>query len=318
MPTNGIIKSANQPQKVLLFGASLGGELYLSKYPKTPVIAFLDNDPNRWGTYLLGHPVLEPKEINSLDYDLIIITSLWFDSIQHQLVEELGVPKEKIHIPTKRELKPTSYPYQHPETLALAQQLLGQITEYCLSHQIETIVDSGTALGLIRDGDLIPWDDDIDFAIDDQQFDQLVKLIPALVSTLPQPQHTHWEATLIKLAEQGVCVNLDLVATEKASVKNLEISFQRRLTKNGRSELLSSAGIFDAPAHHFTNPKKIDFKGRTALLPNDVENFLSFMYGNWQTPEKNTSLASYDNRVKQQVFDPRSIQVSKETIQLGR
>ncbi len=48
-----------------------------------------------------------------------------------------------------------------------------KITQFLSNHNIIAIVDSGTALGIVRDKDLIKWDDDIDFAIDSKDFEKL-------------------------------------------------------------------------------------------------------------------------------------------------
>jgi len=301
-------------KRVILFGASLGGENFIKHNDQVDVIAFIDNDSSRWGTELSGLPIISPADIKLHNFDEVIITSQWQDSIKNQLINDLHIPAEQVVIPNKTYLKPAIKPFMHTPTLLVAQQSLGTISEFLAEHGIYAIVDSGTALGLVRDGDLIPWDDDIDFAIDTASFEQLVELTPHLLKALPQIPEANWLATVITLAGEDVCINLDLESNDHKTIKDIEISLQKRTERNGRSELDSSAGIFDAPAVHFQTPQASEYFGYTVYLPNQVESFLTFMYGDWINPKPNTSLQDYNNRYQQQQADPRSQQVTKRQI----
>lgn len=301
-------------KNVILFGASLGGENFINHNDQVNVIAFTDNDPSRWGTQLAGRPIISPSDIKRHNFDQVIITSQWQDSIKNQLIHDLNIPAEQVVIPKKAYLKPTIKPFTHAPTLLVAQQSLGIISEFLATHDIYAMVDSGTALGLVRDGDLISWDDDIDFAVDAASFEQLVEVAPHLLKALPQMPEAEWVATVITLAGVDVCINLDLESNDHESIKDIEISLQKRTERNGRSELDSSAGIFDAPAVHFQTPQAREYFGYTVYLPDEVESFLTFMYGDWKNPKPNTSFQDYNNRYQQKQADPRSQQVTKRQI----
>lgn len=301
-------------KSVVLFGASLGGENFIKHNDQVDVIAFTDNDSSRWGSQLAGRPIISPADIQQHEFDEVIITSQWQDSIRNQLINVLHIPAEQVVIPNKTYLKPAIKPFTHAPTLSFAQNSLGIISEYLADHSIYAMVDSGTALGLVRDGDLIPWDDDIDFAVDSESFNKLVELAPSLLNALPQTPEATWIATVITLAGEDVCINLDLESNDHETLKDIEISLQKRTERNGRSELDSSAGIFDAPAVHFQAPQASEFFGYTVYLPDEVESFLTFMYGDWKNPKPNTSLQDYDNRYQQKQADPRSQQVTKRQI----
>ena len=88
--------------KVILFGASKGGENYISNHPDVDVIAVVDNDQSKHGSVFMDRPVIAPADITSYTVDSIIITSQWVDQIITQLTEELGVPASKIVVPNKQ------------------------------------------------------------------------------------------------------------------------------------------------------------------------------------------------------------------------
>ena len=89
--------------RIIFFGAgnyaknawgelSKNRELYIDDY-----LAFADNNSNLWGKEFCGKIVIEPTNIKKYNADLIVITSMYRDAISKQLVEELGIQKNKIY-----------------------------------------------------------------------------------------------------------------------------------------------------------------------------------------------------------------------------
>lgn len=305
----------NKKEKIILFGASRGGENFI-KHNKTQydILAIADNDEKRWGSLLEGLKVINPKDILKYNFDNIYITSQWIDSIIYQLTYDFKIPLEKIKIPKKSSLKESFKPFEHIETLKFARESLCKITQFLSNHNIIAIVDSGTALGIFRDKDLIKWDDDIDFAIDSKSFEKLISLASGLKDILPQNQYSKWIFEVISLANEDVCLSIELKSSDLEKLKEFEISLQRRTIKDGLSQLDSSAGIFYAPAIHFEKYEKVDFFGGFVYFPHKIDDFLTFMYGNYKEPKKNTSISSYDNRVVQIKSNKNSFDVGKRVI----
>jgi len=76
-------------KKVVLFGASKMGEIAYKKLKdKYEIIAFVDNDKNKWGKKLKNIEIVEPNKLLLLkDYVEIIITSAYDICIAEQLME---------------------------------------------------------------------------------------------------------------------------------------------------------------------------------------------------------------------------------------
>ena len=83
--------------RVIVFGL---GQVYrtfekLIDNEKVNIIALSDNNPVLQGTILDGKSVIKPDDIINLDYDYIIITSGYYESITNQL-KEIGIKAECI------------------------------------------------------------------------------------------------------------------------------------------------------------------------------------------------------------------------------
>jgi O-methyltransferase len=87
-------------KKVILFGASSGGiRVFNFLTHNYEVMAFADNDLQKQGKVLFGKPVISPEYLKEYEFDMIIITTTTLadtDLIYKQLVEKLGIAKEKI------------------------------------------------------------------------------------------------------------------------------------------------------------------------------------------------------------------------------
>ncbi|HNT02590.1 MAG TPA: glycosyltransferase [Bacillota bacterium] len=83
-------------KSIILFGASKSGEAAMKKYTKEYKIAyFCDNDKSKWGTSFRGVEVVSPDNLKMLDFDKIIITSMYYDEISKQL-SNMGIEKYEV------------------------------------------------------------------------------------------------------------------------------------------------------------------------------------------------------------------------------
>jgi len=83
-------------KKAVIYGA---GNIY--KYMKKQVkseydiIAFLDDDRNRWNTYFDGIKIYPPQQIKQIDYDVVLVATTKYETVLNNLLN-LNVKKEKI------------------------------------------------------------------------------------------------------------------------------------------------------------------------------------------------------------------------------
>ena len=87
--------------KIIVFGISDDGkELIKDFFPLIiseliEIVCISDNDSRLYGKEYKGIPIKKPHEILEYDFDKIIVTPIFFESIRQQL-EDLGISKNKI------------------------------------------------------------------------------------------------------------------------------------------------------------------------------------------------------------------------------
>lgn len=298
---------------IVLFGASKGGENYIINHPDTHIVAIVDNDPSKQGLQLSGIPIISPSELEHYEYEHVIITSQWVDQIYAQLTTELNVPKEKVIIPSKQSVK-AARPFEDPLTLNFAECLLKTINQFCCENGIHACLDSGTLLGAIRDKQLIPWDDDIDLAVNEKSFDKLISSLPTLSALLQKGFDVQWNLVIISINGQEACLNIEFTNNANTDFIPFDLSIQLRKSIGDYSELVSSGGLFFAPARFFDTLDSIEFLGEKFYIPHDAESFLTFMYGDWKCPKKVTQITEYENRRKATKYSTGAPRVEKRQV----
>lgn len=296
-------------KRLVLFGAGRVALRFFSSFPELNIIAFADNDSKKQGT-LVGHvPIISPENIASLDYDLVMISTGWLDSISSQL-RDLGIPAERIILPPKNLLAVNGgvKPFSDAVTKALAVEVMSGVSRFSAAHEIPIMLDFGTLLGAVRDGDLIAWDDDIDLSINDVDFPLIVEHLDELRSFFPDREGLVVDISVIRSegVVTGVLTTLKS-ASDSTPIVPFEVGFVRRVFEDGKSITKSAGPEFIAPEQHFRSLDRMQFLGAQFYTPHDVRGYLTFVYGDWQTPKQNTTLAEYP----MQEPEYREISISK-------
>lgn len=88
-----------QSKRVLIWGTGEAGKnAYRKLRDSVQLIGFVDNDRAKAGTHLYDLRVYSPDGLKDLEYDRIVVASMYHAEITAQLITELGVPVTKIDV----------------------------------------------------------------------------------------------------------------------------------------------------------------------------------------------------------------------------
>lgn len=85
-------------EKIIIHGTGGTAQFYAEMdcdYEKFELIGFSDNNEQKWNTLFLNKPVYSPAQLCSIDFDVLIIASVFYEEIAQDLMQE-GIPAEKI------------------------------------------------------------------------------------------------------------------------------------------------------------------------------------------------------------------------------
>lgn len=150
---------------------------------------------------------------------------------------------------------------------------------YIMSH-MDWWLEFGTLLGLIREGKIIDWDDDIDIGVTEESM------------TLENIQEMKR-----KCKEFGFILGNERI-NEKGELdgfRKIYYSYANRLYcdlwtfKKNENNIRYCPSTFTAAIHedHFTKNKKVfKFNDKDYFIPDHVQEFLQIRYANWRKPIK--------------------------------
>lgn len=279
--------------KTLLFGAGQGSLTYIKNTAdKREFVGYLDNDLNKVGKTFQGIMVYSINDLLDLVFDEIVITTQWALEVQKQLIEELGIDQQKIVLPQKKQLKNIT-PFANLNSLELGRHIIKQLNALAIEGNIPLVIDFGTLLGLVRDQDIIPWDDDIDFSAPVEYAQKVEKLVVDFKKN--NAEKIEWKIERVVDKDSNIAGLLlkfhDPSQTRTEFVTSL--SFRKNI--DGKAIHLPSLGMWYSPIKHFRSLELIRWQGELIQVPFLYLDYLSFQYGNWQVPKKDIQLSDYAN-----------------------
>lgn len=278
--------------KTLLFGAGDGSKQYrINEAKNRTFLAYIDNNPDKHNTKLDNLIIISPLEIKTYNFDEIVITTQWANEVYKQLINELKIDKHKIVLPAKSLLKKPQ-PFRNNDTMVLARKIIKVFSTRAIENKIPLSLDFGTLLGIIRDDDIIPWDDDIDFAL---PYSFATNIETWLLETVALVNTSIIWTIDKQIDKDNKIVSYQIKFNNNAKFKNFTTSITFRENQGEYSIHLSSLGQWYAPIKHFDTLDKIKWQDSIVQIPFDVKNYLTFVYGNWEQVNRNMTMTDYNN-----------------------
>lgn len=266
-------------EKIILFGASRGGENFIKNLGEFyDIIAIADNDREKHGKSLNNIEIINPSTIKSFTFDKVMITSLYFRAISQQLIN-IGVPKELIDYAPKNAMKVIQYPFSKKSILYKAENLIRLLSDILEGQNY--YYTFGTALGMVRDHGLIPWDDDIDLSIHANDF-EIVKRI--IIDNIEKFDAIIENEIVLRKYENEKVASISINCLEGNQLLfNINLDFI--YTKDDYAIL----ELDKIPLKFFNKPSDYLFKGIQVKLPTQYKDYLTHVYKDWHIIKKNTN-----------------------------
>ena len=149
-------------------------------------------------------------------------------------------------------------------------RIMCDIDDICKKHGIKYYFSEGTALGLYRDGYLIDWDDDVDIAMEEEQYNKFVKkCLPELFNKgyyYVNQMNDTLNHNFLTLLKNGHLIDIENV-------------------KKGEKCTSKSGKLCDELLPHIQKLTEKEWRGRRFPVPE--ERYYVYLYGkNWKVPRK--------------------------------
>lgn len=156
-------------------------------------------------------------------------------------------------------------------------------------HNIEFWLESGTLLGIVRENRLLPWDNDIDIAINE-------KSLPALLNVLPQISSAGYRVRVRHFLINSKPFQKGTARTIKVRNRSFyffkgQVSLDIYVKFKHENHYFYQCGNKkkSTDATFFEHLNEIEFNKKIYKIPNNHEKYLSNKYGNWKVTNKTWS-----------------------------
>jgi len=291
-------------KNIILFGASEFGKKTFDRYTNQKdvnIIAFSDNDAKKHNTKFLDIEVVSPLDILNLDYDEIMISSMYDEEIFEQLIQ-MGIKKDLISVSS---VINNHTPFGNGKRLEMAHELLLYTCELFNKNDIEYHIDHGTLLGIVRDDTLLSWDKDIDFAMPSNQLEKTLDILKESLKSFKSIycKNNNWSYYL----RDDKIVNIDKNFTLKPMTIKIFNDYDEELT-NGFDLDIKFKYKYNNKLYWTVEPRTlvsnqdicfpssyIEFKNCKIKVPKNTDKYLVSLYGNWKVPIKEWTYRQYTN-----------------------
>jgi phosphorylcholine metabolism protein LicD len=284
----------------VIFGAGLAGIRAYKRLKSTiDILAFVDNDKTKYSSRVEGLAVWSLSKLQNVYKNKerlhVFIASEFSEQIKRILAGKIAASDMSV-LSAEKIAKLQFGESQDVHEKAIT--VLKTVSDFLKNNKIPHHIDAGTLLGLYRDKRLIAWDDDLDFSINFEHIQDLTEKHLLLTELLEQRTSSHWH--LITLCSQTQCSVIDegnirgvkLVPSDDF-LPNVDFFVKYRIG-NFKDYALASR-VIRMPAEYTETSKVYSALGYEWLIPCKTDEYLTYHYGDWQTPNKSWCLEELKN-----------------------
>ncbi len=179
----------------------------------------------------------------------------------------------------------------------VALKMLEDVSDILEKNNIEFWLESGTLLGIVREGRLLPWDNDVDISIKEEYLDKLLSSLSEISSLGYRVRSKIFEndsepfkkgvTRIVKIRNNRFFffrgkVTLDIYIKFK---KDDKYYYQCGQTKKASN------------ATFYEGLEEITFNEKKYKIPSNHEAYLTCKYGNWKIVDKSWNAFEDDNAI---------------------
>ncbi len=153
-------------------------------------------------------------------------------------------------------------------------------------HSITYHLEGGTLLGIVRDGDLLPWDKDTDISIMSADLSRLLPVLDELKAL-------GWRITERSFEQHEAFAHQEDVRLVKVKDRFLKVlagantlDLFVKYIHEGYAYWIADSNVMRVSAHHYEGFETVPWEGRQVKVPVDYEGYLEAKFGNWKVPQK--------------------------------
>lgn len=153
-------------------------------------------------------------------------------------------------------------------------------------HQIVYHLEGGTLLGIVRDGDLLPWDHDTDISIVQSSYGAMSAVLRDLRSLgwRITERYVGREEHFARPSDVRLIKVKDRFLRWISGINTLDIFI--KFIHDGRAYWIADDNVMAVAADHYDGYEELTWEGRLVKVPLRYEDYLTAKYGDWRTPVK--------------------------------
>ncbi|WP_100642143.1 LicD family protein [Alteromonas facilis] len=299
--TTELAKKSSAKPTAYIFGAGTAGkQAYRNLRDNYEVLGFCDNDESKHHSVIDGVPVYSPTQLSTSPAEYVFIASEFFEQIRSQLIEQYGIPADSLsHLPAR--LLASKRFERDIESIGLSLSMLNACCQILKEFNLFHHIDAGTLLGLYRDQSLIPWDDDMDIAVDSEGVNKINDNLERFTQCLESLTSERWRADVCYADKSFGNVPLRAIRSFKfvctVADRFPSIDFFVKYRSEEFSDYCLASRAIRMPAEYTKSTSTFHCAGFHWPIPQNTHAYLTYHYGNWETPDPNWSLQDLNNTV---------------------
>lgn len=203
----------------------------------------------------------------------------------------MKTPKPQIKLGLKNRKNETTFDHQ------LARDLLINVAKRLDDYQVPYFLEGGTLLGIVRDGDILPWDDDLDISIPAGHEKRAKKALRSLMLK-------GWRIDKRKLYKFELLdqkgPRVFKIRDRSRGLLNMGHSYLDIFVKYQQEGFVywqAKEKLMRVEAEHYNDFEEVEFQGMKLKAPANYHEYLTKKYGDWSTPVKEWDCGSQEQTI---------------------